>query len=111
MNASWPAKPAAVMTAAGRSAHGPSRRGPIVATTSGRGDRTSSETFFEFAETHRRYDEVVVAWSYEQAASLRSGHLYEIEVEHHADKIGDLGKSARKELASHVAVLLAYNLN
>jgi hypothetical protein len=56
------------------------------------------------------YKADVVAWANEQAALLRAGKLSEIDIEHIAEEIEDVGKSEQRELASRMAVLLAHLL-
>jgi hypothetical protein len=56
------------------------------------------------------YKTDVVAWSNEQAALLRSGHLSALDVEHIAEEIEDVGKSEQRELANRMTVLLAHLL-
>ena len=56
------------------------------------------------------YDQDVVAWANEQAALLRAGRWSDLDIEHLADEIEDVGKSEQRELASRVAVLLAHLL-
>jgi hypothetical protein len=53
------------------------------------------------------YDTDVIAWATEQAALLRSGRLAEIDIEHIAEEIEDVGKSEKRELANRLAVLTA----
>jgi hypothetical protein len=54
------------------------------------------------------YEHDVVAWSREQARLLRAGRLSELDTEHIAEEIEDVGKSEQRELASRMAVLLAH---
>ena len=54
------------------------------------------------------YGRDVAAWSVEQARLLRAGLLDQIDIEHVADEIEDVGKSEARELASRMAVLLAH---
>src|SRR5271167_769123 len=56
------------------------------------------------------YDKDVILWSEEQARLLRAGRFTELDVEHLADEIEDVGKSEKRELASRMAVLLAHLL-
>jgi Domain of unknown function DUF29 len=56
------------------------------------------------------YDRDVILWSEEQARLLRARRFDEIDIEHLADEIEDVGKSEKRELASRVAVLLAHLL-
>jgi hypothetical protein len=52
----------------------------------------------------------VILWSQEQARLLRAGRFAELDIEHLADEIEDVGKSEKRELASRMAVLLAHLL-
>jgi len=54
------------------------------------------------------YDSDIVAWAEQQAALLRAGRLAELDIEHIAEEIEDVGKSEQRELASRMAVLLAH---
>jgi hypothetical protein len=56
------------------------------------------------------YDEDVILWSQEQARLLRERRFSELDIEHLADEIEDVGKSEKRELASRMAVLLAHLL-
>jgi hypothetical protein len=56
------------------------------------------------------YDADIVAWSEEQARLLRAGRFDALDIEHIAEEIEDMGKSEQRELASRMAVLLAYLL-
>ena len=56
------------------------------------------------------YDQDVMAWAVEQARLLRAGLLDQLDIEHIADEIEDVGKSEKRELASRMAVLLAHLL-
>jgi ribosomal protein L29 len=56
------------------------------------------------------YETDVIAWAEEQAALLRAGRLSELDVEHIAEEIEDVGKSERRELASRISILLAHLL-
>jgi len=53
------------------------------------------------------YDKDVILWSQEQARLLRAGRFSELDIEHLADEIEDVGKSEKRELARRMAVLLA----
>jgi hypothetical protein len=57
-----------------------------------------------------KYDEDIVAWANEQASLLRTGRLSDLDIEHIAGEIEDVGKSEQRELASRMAVLLAHLL-
>jgi len=56
------------------------------------------------------YDKDIILWSQEQARLLRAGRFSELDIEHLADEIEDVGKSEKRELASRMAVLLAHLL-
>ena len=56
------------------------------------------------------YDRDVILWSSEQAALLRAGRFADLDIEHLADEIEDVGKSEQRELAGRMAVLLAHLL-
>ena len=56
------------------------------------------------------YDKDVILWSEQQARLLRAGRFAELDIEHLADEIEDVGKSEKRELASRMAVLLAHLL-
>ncbi len=60
--------------------------------------------------TATRYDKDVLVWSQEQARLLRAGRFDELDIEHVADEIEDVGKSEKRELANRMAVLLAHLL-
>ena len=56
------------------------------------------------------YDQDVAAWAAEQARLIRAGQFDQLDVEHIADEIEDVGKGEKRELASRLAVLLAHLL-
>ena len=56
------------------------------------------------------YEKDVIAWADEQAALLRAGKLSQLDIEHLAEEIEDVGKSEKRELASRMAVLIAHLL-
>jgi hypothetical protein len=56
------------------------------------------------------YDADIVAWANEQAALLRARKFAQLDIEHIADEVEDVGKSEQRELKSHMAVLLAHLL-
>lgn len=58
-------------------------------------------------DTLASYDADIVAWSQEQARLLRAGNFSALDIEHIADEIESVGKSERRELTSHLALLLA----
>jgi ribosomal protein L29 len=53
------------------------------------------------------YETDIIAWANEQAELLRSGRLSELDIDHLAEEIEDVGKSEQRELASRLALLLA----
>ena len=60
--------------------------------------------------TGTSYDKDIILWSQEQARLLRERRFSELDIEHLADEIEDVGKSEKRELASRMAVLLAHLL-
>lgn len=56
------------------------------------------------------YESDVIAWANEQARLLRAGLFSQLDIEHLADEIEDVGKSEKRELRSRMAVLLAHLL-
>lgn len=56
------------------------------------------------------YETDVVAWANEQAGFVRSGRFDQLDLEHIAEEIEDVGKNEQRELASRMAVLLAHLL-
>ncbi len=60
--------------------------------------------------TTTAYDKDVILWSQEQARLLRAGRFSELDIEHLADEIEDVGKSEKRELANRMAVLSAHLL-
>ncbi len=54
------------------------------------------------------YDKDVVAWSQEQAALLRAGRLAEIDIEHIAEEIEDVGRAEIRDFSKRMAVLLRH---
>ena len=56
------------------------------------------------------YDGDIVAWANEQAQLLRAGLFSQLDIQHIAEEIEDVGKSEKRELASRMAVLLAHLL-
>lgn len=57
-----------------------------------------------------RYEHDIVAWAREQAELLRSRRFTDLDIEHLAEEIEDVGKSEQRELASRIAVLSAHLL-
>ncbi len=56
------------------------------------------------------YDDDVLLWSLQQARFLREGRFADLDIEHLADEIEDVGKSEKRELASRCAILFAHLL-
>lgn len=70
--------------------------------------RRQQPTETKTSPRHASYDRDVLLWSREQARLLRSRRYSELDIEHLADEIEDVGKSEKRELASRMAVLLAH---
>jgi hypothetical protein len=62
------------------------------------------------APSYRDYDQDLVAWALDNAGLLRAGRLSEIDSEHLAEELEDLGKSERRALASHLRILVTHLL-
>lgn len=56
------------------------------------------------------YDDDLVAWALANADLLRTGRLSQIDANHLAEELEDLGKSERRALCSHIRVLVAHLL-
>ena len=56
------------------------------------------------------YDIDVVAWSNEQAQRIRAGKFDQLDLEHLAEEIEDVGKSEQRQLANRMSVLFAHLL-
>jgi len=54
------------------------------------------------------YNVDIVAWAEKQANLLRTGRLSELDIDHIAEEIEDVGKSEQRELASRIAVLIVH---
>ncbi len=54
------------------------------------------------------YEQDILLWAAEQARLLRAGRFSELDIDHIAEEIEDVGKSEQRELASRIAVLLAH---
>jgi Domain of unknown function DUF29 len=54
------------------------------------------------------YNADIVAWANEQAGLIRAGRLDQLDLEHIADEIEDVGKSEQRELENRMAVLLTH---
>jgi len=61
--------------------------------------------------TKPTYDSDVIAWANEQARLLRAGQWADLDIEHLADEIEDVGKGEQHEFENRMAVLLAHLLN
>lgn len=62
------------------------------------------------ASTTSTYDGDIVAWANEQARLLRAGLFSQLDIEHIAEEIEDVGKSEKRELKSRMGVLLGHLL-
>ncbi len=56
------------------------------------------------------YDDDFAAWASETARQLRAGRFSEIDVEHVAEEIEDMGKSEKRELLGRLTVLVMHLL-
>jgi hypothetical protein len=56
------------------------------------------------------YEQDVIAWSREQARLLREGQWAQLDIEHIADEIEDVGKSESREIASRMAIIIGHLL-
>jgi hypothetical protein len=56
------------------------------------------------------YDSDILAWADEQARLLRAGRFDQLDIEHLAEEIEDVGKSEQRELANRMSLLLAHLL-
>ena len=56
------------------------------------------------------YEEDLCAWALENATLLRAGRLSEIDAQHIAEEMEDMGKSERRALRSHLHTLLLHLL-
>jgi Domain of unknown function DUF29 len=56
------------------------------------------------------YDEDFAAWTSETARQLRAGRFAEIDIEHVAEEIEDMGKSEKRELLGRLTVLVTHLL-
>ena len=57
-----------------------------------------------------RYDHDFYAWTQEQAQLLRTGKFNQIDFDHIAEEIEDMGRSEKRELESRLEVLLMHLL-
>ena len=56
------------------------------------------------------YNQDFYAWTIHNAQLLREGKLSEIDIEHIAEEIESMGNGDKRELVSHLAVLIAHLL-
>ncbi len=56
------------------------------------------------------YEDDVVAWADQQARLLRERRFDELDIEHLAEEIEDVGKSEQRELGNRMSLLLAHLL-
>src|SRR5712692_1953085 len=56
------------------------------------------------------YDEDFALWTAETARLLRQGRLTELDVEHLAEEVEDMGKSQHRELGSRLTVIIQHLL-
>ncbi len=56
------------------------------------------------------YDRDFVAWTFETARLIRSGLCSDVDLDHVAEEIEDMGRSATRELLSRLTVLLIHLL-
>ncbi|NJL07760.1 MAG: DUF29 domain-containing protein [Methylacidiphilales bacterium] len=57
-----------------------------------------------------RYEDDTYSWAFEQAALLRAGKWSELDIEHLADEIEDVGKSEKWKLESALRLVLMHLL-
>ena len=62
------------------------------------------------APNYRDYEVDLVAWALDNAALLRAGRLSEVDAQHLAEELEDLGKTERRSLGSHLRVLVTHLL-
>ena len=56
------------------------------------------------------YDGDIIEWANEQARLLRAGLFSQLDIEHIAEEIEDVGKSEKRELRNRMALLLVHLL-
>src|SRR5437588_12681668 len=56
------------------------------------------------------YDEDFAVWTSETARLLRAGRFDEVDIEHVAEEIEDMGKRDKRELRSRLTVLIVHLL-
>jgi hypothetical protein len=54
------------------------------------------------------YEQAVVAWADQQARLLSEGRFEQLDIEHTAETIEDVGKGEQRELANRMAALLSH---
>lgn len=59
---------------------------------------------------HVSYDKDFYAWTMENAELLRQKKFEEIDVEHLAEEVESMGKSEKREIISHLSILIAHLL-
>jgi hypothetical protein len=62
------------------------------------------------ALTHTPHEQDLYAWAQEQAALLRQGAWYALDLEHLSEEIEDVAHSQQDKLASHLLILLTHLL-
>ncbi len=62
------------------------------------------------AVTANLYERDIVAWAKQQAHALRAGLFDQLDIEHLADEIDDVGKSEQRELIHRLAILIGHLL-
>ena len=60
--------------------------------------------------SHYQYDTDYYGWLTESARLLRAGKFSEIDINHLSEEIEDMGKKERREIVSHLAILIAHLL-
>jgi uncharacterized protein DUF29 len=57
-----------------------------------------------------RYEDDLYAWSTEQAALLKAGHMALLDLPHVIEELGNVGMSEYSELSNHLGILLSHLL-
>jgi hypothetical protein len=60
--------------------------------------------------TRGQHDEDFYTWATESAALIRAGRLQDLDLEHLAEELEDMGASRERELESRLAILAAHLL-
>lgn len=76
----------------------------------GRAKYMTTKTQTTTIEKGSLYEKDIIVWAEQQARLLRGGRLSELDIQHIAEEIEDVGKSEQRELASRMAVLLTHLL-